>query len=384
MKKLSQHPIRKLVICVVTVLLASCEGGPNDPLANGELSLSSHGSRSEATVKIMTRNIYQGAPLTPLFAPGLPPGQVPIVAAQIWSQVLATNFADRAEALADEIATVEPELVGLQEVALYRMQVPGDAAFGGTTPAMDEVLDFLEILLSELDARGLSYQAAVSNSNIDAEVPMFFPASPTGLADIRLTDFDVILVRDDVPWSDAQSANFAAKFPVQVGPITLLVPRGWSSVDVTIEGRDFRFVNTHLEAFVPAVQVGQAQELLAILAAEPLPTVLVGDFNSQADGSTTPTYGMIVGAGFADTWSPRGRGFTCCHAPDLRNMTADLDQRIDFVFLRGDFGFDPPGVGDPFQGSLVGHKPSDRSLTGLWPSDHVGVATTLRFLRGPQ
>jgi hypothetical protein len=384
MNKLSRHPVGRLALYVVIVLFASCEGGPNDPVPTGDLSLSSHGSSSQVVVKIMTRNIYHGASLTPLFAPGLPAGQVPIVAAQIWSQVLATNFPDRAEALADEIATVEPELVGLQEVALYRMQVPGDAAFGGTTPATDEVLDFLEILLSELAARGLSYQAVVSNSNIDAEVPMFFPASPTGLADIRLTDFDVILARDDVSWSDAQSANFVAKFPVQIGPITLFVPRGWSSVDVTIEGRDFRFVNTHLEAFVPAVQVGQAQELLAILAAEPLPTALVGDFNSEADGSTTPTYGMVVGAGFTDAWEPRGRGFTCCHAHDLLNPVADLDQRIDFVFLRGDFGFDPPGVGGPFQGSLVGHKPSDRSSTGLWPSDHVGVATRLQFLRGPQ
>lgn len=326
----------------------------------------------------MTRNIFQGTDLNPLFDPGLTLPEIPFVAAQLWSEVLATDFEDRAVALADEIDAAEPHLIGLQEVALYRMQIPGDAIVGGTTPATDIALDFLNILLDELDDRGLSYDVAAYNQNIDAEIPMVFPASPTGLADIRLTDFDVILVHEDVEWSEPQSANYAVALPVQIGPVALQVPRGWSAVDATIHGTEIRFVNTHLEAFAAPVQVLQAQELLQILASELRPVALVGDFNSEADGSTTPTYGMVVGAGFIDAWEPRGQGFTCCHDSDLRNLAASLDERIDFVFLRGDFGFDPPGVGDLFQASLVGHRPSDRSPKGLWPSDHVGIITTLR------
>ena len=97
-----------------------------------------------------------------------------------------------------------------------------------------------------------------------------------------------------------------------------------------------------------------------------------------ADGSTTPTYGLITGAGFTDVWPPQGGGFTCCHDDDLRNLRADLDQRIDFVFLRWDFGFGPPGILGAVQSELLGDKPSDRTPDGLYPSDHAGLVTAIR------
>jgi hypothetical protein len=67
------------------------------------------------------------------------------------------------------------------------------------------------------------------------------------------------------------------------------------------------------------------------LAGEALPTAVVGDLNSEADGSTTPTYGMMTAAGFTDAWLPRGAGETCCHTPDLMNHPSHFDQRIDFI-----------------------------------------------------
>lgn len=80
-------------------------------------------------------------------------------------------------------------------------------------------------------------------------------------------------------------------------------------------------------------------ELLAMVDGSPFPVVMVGDFNSDADGSTTPTYQDVRDAGFVDAWligPPRGPGYTANQAPDLLTAVSQLFHRIDFVFYRDD------------------------------------------------
>lgn len=374
MSKLSQkHPWRFFALFALPIF-AACNQDP--PLAPAALTPSA-AVESERSVRVMSRNIYAGfATLGPLADPSLPPSQLPFAVASIWSQIVATDFPSRAERLADEVARNRPHVIGLQEVARYRMQVPAD---GVPLNATQDVYDFLTLLLDALADRGIHYDVAAVVQNLDVEVPMVFAGSPTGLADVRLTDHDVILVRSDVAWTDAQAANYAAQLPLSVAGMTILVPHGWTSVRATVNDREFRFVNTHLEAFAPVIQVLQAQELLGMLASETGPVALVGDLNSEADGSTTPSYGMMIAAGFADAWLPRGRGETCCHEPDLRNMPSHLVERIDFVLLRGNFGFGPRGLTGGAHSELTGTRPSERTPEGLWPSDHAGIVTTLRL-----
>ena len=366
-----------LVLAALVPLLAACESeSPIEPVVSAA-PLASMGFAERTPdgdqIRLMSRNVYQGfSTLAPLLQ--ATPQQLPAVAAGIFGEVVATDFPARAERLADEIAFSRPHLVGLQEVSRYRRQVPADFQLNAT----EDVYDFLEILLDALEARGLDYEVAANVQNIDAEVPILWPGSPNGLADIRLTDRDVILVRGDVAWDQTQALNYIAKLPVSVGGQPLFVPRGFTSVRATIGDRTLRFVNTHLEAFSPLVQVPQAQQLLAMLAGETLPVAVVGDLNSEADGSTTPTYGMMLAAGFADVWPPQGRGDTCCHAPDLMQHPSRFDQRIDFILLRGDFGFGPGGIPGTTQSWLTGVRPSERTVSGLWPSDHAGIFTVVR------
>jgi endonuclease/exonuclease/phosphatase family metal-dependent hydrolase len=119
--------------------------------------------------------------------------------------------------------------------------------------------------------------------------------------------------------------------------------------------------------------------LLAGPANTSLPVIVVGDFNSPADGSGTPTYSHFIGAGFTDSWSathPGETGNTGRHADDLRNAIPDLTQRIDFVLFRGDLSaLDADVLGDELQ---------DRTPSGLWPSDHAGVAARLALHVRPQ
>jgi endonuclease/exonuclease/phosphatase family metal-dependent hydrolase len=324
-------------------------------------------------IRLMTRNVYQGfSTLVPLLEAS--PQQVPVVAAGIFAEVVATDFPARAERLAAEIALSRPHVVGLQEVSRFRRQVPADFALN----ASEDVYDFLAILLAELEARGLDYEVVANVQNIDAELPILWPGSPNGLADIRLTDRDVILVRGDVAWDQPQALNYVAKLPVTIGGQLLLIPRGFTSVRAVVGDRTFRFVNTHLESFSPLVQVPQAQQLLAMIGGETLPTVVVGDLNSEADGSTTPTYGMMIASGFEDVWPPQGRGETCCHAPELTSHPSHFDERIDFILLRGDFGFGPVATPGSTQSWLTGVRPSERTDSGLWPSDHAGIVTVVR------
>lgn len=328
-------------------------------------------------MKVMTRNIYIGAPINPLLAAQSMPEVPPLVTA-MWSAIQATDFSQRARALAGEIADANPHVVGLQEAALYRIQSPGDFMQGNPELATEVATDFLYLLLEELDARGTSYREVSTVIGTDVEMP-----NADG-QDIRLTDRDAILGRADVSVRSVQSGNYDINLTVPIGgeggtPITLR--RGWASADVVADDVTFRFVSTHLERGGAAepVQLAQAAQLVEIAASSPHPVVLLGDFNSAADGSTTATYGMLMEAGFRDAWKEAGgeeaAGFTCCHDDDLLNASVSFNRRIDLILFGG------PGseaITAVETASVVGTDPANRTASDLWPSDHAGVVSTLR------
>jgi hypothetical protein len=337
----------------------------------------------DRAVTVMTRNLYVGADISPVVA-ALASGNPSAIigaASTIWAGVLSTNFPERAGALADEIANAQPLLIGLQEVSLFRTGAP-DSFFGNPTRAEAVAFDYLETLLRELSERGLHYDTVAVTQNVDAELTGF--VAPGVLRDIRLTDRDVILARTDLPasqlkLSNVQTANFANNVIVPIGTTGQFFTNlcGWGAVDAKVRGKTFRFINTHLQVESPnplvnAIQVAQARELLTGPASTSLPVILVGDFNSRADGTGTATYSLVRGAGFDDVWSqthPNELGNTFGHDADLRNSTVNFTQRIDLVLYRGDLR--------AFDADVVGDELSDRMSSGLWPSDHGGVVATL-------
>jgi endonuclease/exonuclease/phosphatase family metal-dependent hydrolase len=352
-------------------------------LANGRCSSTKVGP----PIPVMTRNLYLGADLSPVFeaaAKGDGPGIVQATT-DAWQNVKATNFPERAGAVADEIEHSEPLLVGLQEVSLFRTGPP-DSITATPTPADHVELNYLDILLKELDQRGLHYAPVTITQEADAENPGY--TAPGVLQDIRLTDRDVILARTDVSssklqLSNKQTGNYAtyASLPIGQTGQSIKLLRGWGSVDVTLRGQKFRFINTHLEqeGQLNAIQVAQGNEILNGPANTTLPVILAGDFNSRADGTGTPTYSNLIGAGFKDAWSathPREPGNTWGHAADLLNTTVDLTQRLDLVLFRNTLSVTPNLCG--LDADVVGDELGDRTPSGLWPSDHAGVVATLR------
>jgi endonuclease/exonuclease/phosphatase family metal-dependent hydrolase len=191
---------------------------------------------------------------------------------------------------------------------------------------------------------------------------------------------DAILVRaglDELQVSNLQIEQFGIKLtvPTLLGPFS--DTRGWAAIDVKLRGRSFRFVTTHLDSSVPAIRVAQAKELLRTAANTNLPVVMAGDFNIAADTGLDPSfpaYQAMINAGFTEAWQSKRApdpGFTCCQAENLLNPTSLLNHRIDLVLARGGFA-----VADI---SLVGNLPADRTSSSLWPSDHAGIAATLRL-----
>jgi hypothetical protein len=325
-------------------------------------------------VRIMTRNLYLGADINRVLL-AEDPAKIPLLVAQTWGVVQQTNFAERAETIADEIEAAKPHLVGLQEVSLFRMEDPGDLLMGGQTLPTEIVIDFLQILLDTLGSRGLSYEAVAVSEGIDIELPL--AKSATEFADIRLTDREVILARSDVQISNAVEGQYQAALPIEVGGVPTSILRAYASVQATVSGRDIRFITTHLETgSAEPIQAIQAGELVQLTAADPLPVITVGDFNSDARGTTTDTYAdILIPGGLVDVWNvvnPNNPGLTGSQQEDLLNAST-LSKRIDLIFVRGSDDL------SSLKADVVGDDEAARTPSGLWPSDHAGVTASIRL-----
>ena len=106
-------------------------------------------------VNVMTRNIYLGGDIfRPIPAQTL--DEFKKLAGELWVEVQGTDFPTRAKELAKEVKRTKPDLIGLQEVALWR-RGPDGLTDGATTPATQVVYDFLATLRAELKRLGLKY-----------------------------------------------------------------------------------------------------------------------------------------------------------------------------------------------------------------------------------
>jgi endonuclease/exonuclease/phosphatase family metal-dependent hydrolase len=328
-------------------------------------------------LKVMTWNIYVGTNVDIILGAS-DPSQVPVLAAEAFQLLLSTDFPARAEAIVDQIEETSPHLIGLQEISLLRIQSPGGLVMGGTTPAETVVLDYLQILMNALQARGLEYKVAGMIQNTDAEVPMITGQDPLTFDDVRLTDFDVILARQDVDISNVLVANYDAKLTVPGLGIEVL--RGFVAVDAIVQKQTYRFVNTHLEPFSSgeAIQLAQAQELLAAVAGEINPVILTGDLNTRPPDAET--YALLQSEGLIDSWTINEQanrsnpdGYTSNHDDDLRNDVVDLHERIDFIMVK------EAEKEVRVKASVIGDELHDRTSSDLWPSDHAGIIAKLRF-----
>jgi len=323
------------------------------------------------SISVMSRNLFLGASIDPLVAAlaSGDPAAIAAAAAATWANIQINDFGIRSGALADEIAVHRPHLVGLQEVTSF-------ALLTGSGPVV--LVDYLEALLLQLQARGLDYAPVAVVDNISVPVPV------PGVGVLLYTDGEALLARGDVAVANDQAGHYAAALSI---PGVLDIPRGWVSADADIAGQSVRVFSTHLETKTYAsIQEAQAAELIGLATQSPLPVVLLGDLNSgpRSDGGTgTQTYPWLVDAGFVDVWSRANRhddGFTCCHDDPLVSPVVDFDRRIDLIWVRdGSRPAPRTTVLADVEADVIGADPAVLYQYGLWPSDHAGVVASFRL-----
>ncbi len=318
-------------------------------------------SAKKQDLKVMTRNVYLGADLIPL-AGATDESSFEQAAAQRFQTVQNNDFPARAKLIAAEIKKAKPDLVGVQEAAIWRRGAEG-VKDGPTTPATQVIYDSSKELQKALKAIKAPYKEVVGRDWFDFE-------APTALGyDVRITQRDVILVRkgSKVKIRKTFKGQFSKHFdPPTVRGVAQQL-RGWVGVDATLANHKFRFVSTHLEAYSADIANQQMQQLLGAygpLGNKKRQTILVGDFNSQPSDPAPNAFQSAIKAGFKNTLPKRS---TCCFAEDLHSTADHLDQWIDHVLVRPKVKLVKSGI--------VGTK----QIGGIFPSDHAGITATLRL-----
>lgn len=363
--------------------------------------LPAYAGNDKADIKVMTQNQYLGADLGPVIA--ATPEEYPFAIVNALQAIAIANIPERATSLAESIADRQPHLVALQEVYAFGCTslVPGldtCAAFGGAFN------DHLALTEAALDDLGSDYEvvAVLQNLTIPA-LPVFLPGIPGPAMIVSVIDRDVILARGDVDASavaipcakaatDSDGCHYQAVATVTTPLGDITVERGFVGVNASVKGKDYLFVNTHLEVRMlgdsqdsTALQPFQASELKGTLQAylsyfpEPPRLILAGDFNNGPANVPLapfyfPTAYQQLSPTFNDTWTMRPGdpdGFTCCQAAQLLNDPSSHDERIDIVFALPA----PARV----KANVMDAETDDKTISGLWPSDHASVIAELTY-----
>jgi hypothetical protein len=365
------------------------------------LILSAVAEAKPATLKVMSRNVYLGADLTP----GVQATSLQALvtgAGKILNEVDANDFRIRATGLAAEILKQQPDLVGLQEAALWRTQ-PCDK--NPLPPSATTVrYDFLQLLLAQLNKGKKRYSLVIAQPEFDFEVwantdgneSTAGPNCPMG-SEIngRLTMRDAILAkRGSVKTRGAKSGTFDTLLQVRPAGVSIDVTRGWTSVDATVAGHKFHFVNTHLEAFDSAatgnhtnkgtdvgngaVREAQAKELINSggPATSKLPVILLGDLNSDTKTEVKPgdglAYRALLDAHFVERAAAKPLG--CCLNASVITVAgggkaADFDHKVDHVMTNS------AKKVTLLSSTVTALKPAN----GFWDSDHAGLFSALQL-----
>ena len=329
------------------------------------------------SLKVMTRNMDAGTDFNLVLA-ATSPAAFSQAAAATLAEVQASGIPARASRVADEIAAQMPDIIGLQEVTLWRTG-PLSAQPAGAAKVL---YDQLAQLTSELARRNLPYGVIAVNTLTDVEVP-----APANGLNLRLTDRDAVLARIDYNRSrfdiyNVRTYRYQIALPLGAANPLLAgnnVYQGFISAQVNVGGTVIQFFDTHLESpvagnpLVTVAQLTETTELLANIAADPAPVILVGDFNANAEPGIddTGTVEAIRAAGFTDAWkalNPIDPGYTwpLFGEDQQAGMAVQPYERIDLIFSRGML-------------PIAVQRLSYGSFWGAYGSDHVGVVASLQL-----
>ncbi len=130
-------------------------------------------------------------------------------------------------------------------------------------------------------------------------------------------------------------------------------------------GIEFQAVNTHLDNRSRISRLRSADALREIVSASALPTIMTGDFNTDAD---TDPYEELTGKGLLlDTWDVAAERLTEAWGTFLDyKLPQHHHKRIDWILVT-------PGV------AVLKAAINVTKFDGGWPSDHAAVQTVVNL-----
>ena len=237
---------------------------------------------------------------------------------------LADRWAERLPLILADMAALQPDLLGLQEVVYVLQQ---DRLIGAAGEGRYEAI------------RGWAGRPEYGNS---------------------------LLVRAPLEGRDLERLDLGVQRAAHRATVGL--PGGTSLLVVV--------THLHHVGADEAIRDGQARQLIDWLAAAPSTDAVIamGDFNADPE---EPTYHRMRDAGFRSAFlEANGHEPAVTWPSGLQAPAVDTDgepECLDYIWVRGDVHvararlvFDRPAVGDPT----------------LYPSDHLGISATLEFGRG--
>jgi endonuclease/exonuclease/phosphatase family metal-dependent hydrolase len=321
----------------------------------------------EVPVTVMTYNLYLGANIHA----GLKAKSIftlPQLIDRIFAQVATTDFENRAVKLALTVKKLQPDVICLQEVALWR-RGSGDIFDQDSLGTPFVAFDFLKLLQAQLKAHDLKYSIAASATNEDVRLPSL------RWGNLRLTDRNITLVAKGIESHGGKSGSFATQRNLKILGFRVPFKRGWVSVDLVKDNRRFRVINTHLD-LTRKIKIAQAIEILGISKKAKLPIVLAGDFNINPDENRSFAR-KITNQGLKDAWrsTTKRRGSTCCQPNSLSNRKSRLTTRVDLILTSKHFRT----IAAQRIGADLASRAKTKGGKRLWISDHAGVLAKLRL-----
>ena len=378
---------------------------------------------AQQPLTVMSRNLYLGADV------GVAMKLIPdfSAAAQfMWNQVSATDFSKRAPILAQEVISQNADVVGLQEATHWYCK---KNLWSKKVVVFDFTQQFLEATRKLGREYMLASKAGVDALNIGYSIPAipyltmvtdpqtFQPLFGSERAACGFEIGDALVVKKEIASKIIRVGNSEYKTSYSIIPKIMTIYRGYTWTDIDYNGSKVRIVSTHLESLWDSNKVPnaalQAKQLIEDLSSTKMPTIVIGDFNSdprdprpnsesnpggQPESSiackaqvSKPTlksaidscnpYWLMRRAGFADAGpdAQDGKNFTwgmgaLLTGPDEKRYRAALmmgnmygfTDRLDYIFLKNG--------AEVVSSKIVGNT---APKSGLWPSDHASVVAQI-------
>lgn len=243
---------------------------------------------AEPTFTVMSRNIYLGADVG--VALELIP-DMPAAAQFMWDQVNKNDFSKRSIALATEIQTYKPDVIGLQEATIWYCKK-------NAWSKKVEVFNFTDQLL---EALGGSYVLASKDGktafnpgySINPIPFLTMVKDPTRFQKLFGQDKaacgfqigDALAIKKELSAQVINVGNTEYEASYSIVPTLMTIYRGYTWADIAIENIPVRFISTHLESIWDENKVPnaakQAAQLVEDVRDTNMPLVVIGDFNSD-------------------------------------------------------------------------------------------------------